>query len=239
MSEEDDDLRLDVVRACRVLSGEGLVEAFGHVSARLSSDSFLISPRKGLATVSAGELLTVEFVDSDHDLEVTGGGPDTLPVEAVMHSAIYRRRSDAGAICRDHGQASSVFGIADLELRPVHALGALGGTIVPVFNGAELICDWRGGRAVADALGDASAVLLRGNGRAVVGSSVSEACARAILIEESARLQLSARCAGRDAQYLTQEEIAAAVRDVANPGQIARIWNHYCRKHRVDDPHRP
>jgi HCOMODA/2-hydroxy-3-carboxy-muconic semialdehyde decarboxylase len=223
----------EVVAASMILSGEGLVEAFGHVSARQAEAEFIITPRKGLASVSEHELLQVRMVPGAA-LEVVSGDPQALPVEAVIHAAVYAARSDVGGICRDHPEATSVLTVGGVAIRPVHALGAAGGGATPVYNTPALVRDWSAGRSLAEALGTASAVVLLGNGRVVVGSSVPESCARAVLLEESARIQLAALSASLAPTYLTDSEIENAVRDIASPRQIARAWEHYCAKHCAD-----
>ena len=233
---EADAIARNVVRASRILAAEGLVEAFGHVSARLSRTSFLLTPRKGLASVTSADLLRLEVsVGGSPRIEVVQGDPATLPVEAVIHAAVYIIREDVGGIARDHGEASTVLGISGTSVRPVHAFGAIGPAIVPVLDTPGLIADWSEGEEMASVLGQESALLLRGNGRVIVGRSVEEACARAILLEESARIQLAARSASLEPRYLTSGEIAGAVRDLTNPGQIRRVWDHYCDKHGVSD----
>ena len=225
----------DLVRVARVLAAEGLVEAFGHVSARISPREFLITPRMALRAVRAGELvrLRLEQQQDTKILKVVAGRKNTVPVEAMMHAALYAQRADVHAIVRDHGAASSAFGIGGRSPRPVHALGGIAGGQVPVFPSAMLISSWEQGRMLADALGDAAAVILRGNGRAVVGSSLIQACIRALFLEESARLELTVHAAGLPCSYLTEEEIAAAGRDLAGPAQLDRAWNHYLEKHHL------
>jgi HCOMODA/2-hydroxy-3-carboxy-muconic semialdehyde decarboxylase len=220
----------EVVKASQILSGLGLIEAFGHVSARESETHFIMTPRKGLASVSEEELLRIRIVPGAA-LEMLSGNPEALPVEAVIHAAIYAARSDVRGICRDHPQATSVLAAGGVAIRPVHALGAAGGGATPVYDTPALVQDWEAGRSLAETLGAASAVVLRGNGRVVVGSSVPESCARAVLLEESARIQLAALCAGLTPRYLTDAEIEDAVRDIASPRQILRVWEHYCAKH--------
>jgi len=230
------DPSVDIVRACRILAAESLVEAFGHVSARLSGSSFLITPRKGLASVTATELLTVRVdVGRDGPLMVVEGDPAALPVEAAIHAAIYEARPDVGGIVRDHAEASSVLGICGVPIRPLHALGAVGPVIVPTSDASELVADWPAGHELAAVLVTSSAAVLRGNGRVVVGVSVAEACTRAILVEESARLLLKALSAGLRPQFLSQDEIESAIRDIASPRQILRVWEHYRTKHRVEE----
>jgi ribulose-5-phosphate 4-epimerase/fuculose-1-phosphate aldolase len=45
-----DQLKSEIVSACKILSKQKLVEGFGHVSARLpETDRFLLTPRISLA----------------------------------------------------------------------------------------------------------------------------------------------------------------------------------------------
>ena len=57
-----DQLKKDVISACRILSHQKLVEGFGHVSARIpDSDRFSMTPRVGLALREKGELFTMNL----------------------------------------------------------------------------------------------------------------------------------------------------------------------------------
>ncbi len=62
MGPDLEQLKKDVVSACRILSRQKLVEGFGHVSARIiDSDRFIITPRISLALVTEAELLTMNL----------------------------------------------------------------------------------------------------------------------------------------------------------------------------------
>ena len=59
-----DQLKKDVISACRILSHQKLVEGFGHVSARIpDSDLFLMTPRVGLALAWKGQLFTMNSTE--------------------------------------------------------------------------------------------------------------------------------------------------------------------------------
>ena len=60
-----------------------------------------------------------------------------------------------------------------------------------------LIRDNRLGKALAEALGTRSAVLMRGHGSTVVGTSIEQALYRAIYAEVNAKLQAAGGDAGR------------------------------------------
>jgi ribulose-5-phosphate 4-epimerase/fuculose-1-phosphate aldolase len=219
-------IREDVFAACRVLVGEGLVEAYGHVSARLPGfDRFVVTPRYAPSLLRGPEDLLVVDLDGRR---VKGEGDP--PLEVWMHTEVYRRRPDVGALCRTHSFAATAWSTLGEPLRPVHGFGAFLGVEVPVFPTPFLITTPELGQGVADSLGDREAVLLRGNGQLVVGRTVAEACVKAIFLEQSARLHLAARAAGRPVVW-TAEEVARRTGPDVPYDHFGRAWNYYRSKH--------
>ncbi len=152
------DTREEVARVARMLARSGLVEAFGHVSARTEA-GFVITGVAPMFTATAGEMIVFE----------TGTGPvagptDRSPLEAPLHAAIYAARTDVGSICRGHPPATVQWGtgVDDLPLR--HGLGALAGVRVRVHDRRELITRLDEADRVAATLGDDASVILRANG---------------------------------------------------------------------------
>lgn len=215
------DLARAIVAGCHVLQGEGLVGAYGHVSVRSPDGSgFLISGRRSMAAMTTED---VRIITIDDDRPIAAG----VPIEAYIHSAIYAMRPDVNAVARSHGDACSVFGILGTPVQPVHDFGATAGAHVGVLSSAELVTSAARGKAVAEALGDDAALILRGNGVVVTGASVAEACVRSIYLEESARLQALAWGSGRELIHLSPEEIHLARRDVGSASQVDRSWQHF------------
>jgi ribulose-5-phosphate 4-epimerase/fuculose-1-phosphate aldolase len=165
----------EVAEAARIVTGAGLCEAFGHVSAR-SPEGFLITPTTPLGEVSAGDIL-----------EVAGDAPPDpsrdMPLEAPMHAAIYRARPDIAAICRTHSPAAVRAG-ARGEVPPLlHGLGGLAGEVA-LCGRFDLVTDRDAGDEVAAALGSADSLLIKGNGSLCVGGSLADAVVRAWYLEE-------------------------------------------------------
>jgi HCOMODA/2-hydroxy-3-carboxy-muconic semialdehyde decarboxylase len=90
-----------VVQAGRVLSGLGLVTAFGHVSHRAEA-SMLITPAADLAGVQEADLIEVSLD--------AGTLPPGAPAEAWAHLAVYAARPDTAAIAR--AQPAAAFAAA-------------------------------------------------------------------------------------------------------------------------------
>ena len=141
------ELKKDLVSACRILSQQKLVEAFGHVSARVpNAEVFLLTPRIGLPLVRETDLLILNL-----DGEVIEGS-HPAPFEAWLHTAIMKSKPQVNAVTRIHARVANIFSITDRKLEPVHNHGSffMGG--VPVFHKPDLISTAQLGTAVAEAL---------------------------------------------------------------------------------------
>ena len=205
------ELKTDVAATARMLAAAGLVEAFGHVSARLSGGGFLITPTSPLLDAVADTVITVDDADA-----VVDNPAHAAPLEIPLHAAIYRARPDVAAICRGHGAAMVAWGvtvedpplrhglgaIAGVHRRSVsrsvtslplrHGLGAIAGVTIPVHPDVDLIASAEAGARAAATLGPHHGALLRANGGFAVGADLLEAATRLWFLEERARVALAA-----------------------------------------------
>ena len=216
-----DQLKRDVVDACRILSHEKLVEGFGHVSARIpDSSQFLITPRISLAMVQANRLLTMNL-----EGDVVDGG-DTPPFEAWLHTAIMKAKPRVNAVTRIHARVANMFSVTDRKLEPVHNHGSFFGGGVPVFETPDLVATEHLGQEVAAKLGDGPAVLLRGNGQVTVGRTIPEAVMMAIYLEEAAEILFGALQIGNP-NPLTLDESKQRQVEALPPVDLERAWNFF------------
>lgn len=214
-------LKHDVVSACRILSREKLVQGFGHVSARIiDSDRFIITPRISLALVTEAELLTMNL-----DGHVVAGG-HPAPFEAALHAAIMRMKPRVNAITRIHARIANIFSVTDQKLEPVHNHGSFFAGGVPVFYLPDLISTAQLGEEVASTMGDQPAVLLRGNGQVTVGRTVPEAVMMAIYLEEAAEILHGALQIGTPIP-LSSDEAAKRQVEALPPVDLERAWNYF------------
>jgi len=203
----------EVIPAATALARKGLVDAFGHVSARVGDDVTL-TPARPLGSLLAGD----ELVELPLDASEL---PDGAPKEAWIHLEIYKRRADVGGICRGQPEAVNQAAGARVPIRALHGQGAFVGAQVPVHDDARLVRDRELGAAVAERLGDGEAIVLRGNGAVTVGSTPGIAAARMVALEASAKANLAAASAG-SAQPLSDEELGAW--RAAAPELLGRLW---------------
>ena len=178
--------RRDVAATARMVVSAGLVEGFGHVSAR-TERGFLITSTLPMPECTAGDVIAV-------DSGVAVRGPvELLPLEAPMHDAIYRSRSGVGAICRGHPPFAVIWGTTNEPLPLLHGLGGIAGATVQVHPEIELIKSAEYADRVAETLGDDFSILLAANGALSVGSDLLEAATRLWFLEERARVVIQAR----------------------------------------------
>jgi ribulose-5-phosphate 4-epimerase/fuculose-1-phosphate aldolase len=213
-------LRAEVLTACRVLTHFRIAEGFGHVSARLPGERILITPRRPLGLVTDAELVELDMTGH----QVAGDGKP--PLEVAMHLAVYGRRPDVIAIARGHPRHVAAFACAGEPLRVAHGFGANLGPVVQVFRQPFLVVNAEMAEGVADALGDAEAVILQSSGMLAVGQSVPHACVQALFLEETAEVQLLAQAAGLAPRYYSPEAAARRHGDdrVHEP---VRAWEYY------------
>lgn len=191
------EMKTEVAATARMLAAAGLVEAFGHVSARLQGGGFLITPTSPMLDAVAGTVITVD------DAGVVIDDPaKAAPLETPLHAAIYRARGDVDAICRGHGPAMVAWGVGTDDVPLHHGLGAIAGVRIPVHPDVNLIASTAAADRAAATLGPHHGVLLRANGGLAVGADLIEAATRLWFLEERARVALAAApSAGADIDW--------------------------------------
>ena len=228
----------DLLAANRILSHEGVIDAFGHVSCRHPTRPahFMMSRARAPALVTAPDLM--EFDAAGEPVDARGRHPY---IERYIHAAIYEVRADVASVVHDHSGEIIPFGVSTVPLRPVSHIGGLIGETVPVWDVAEkfasdsnlLVVNLDMGRDLARRLGQGHAVLMRGHGAAAAGPSIRVAVIAAIMLNQQARLQREAIALGGGVTYLSPGEVAATTRTFSaeTPGDaIGRTWEYWCHR---------
>jgi ribulose-5-phosphate 4-epimerase/fuculose-1-phosphate aldolase len=217
----------DIVTGSRILADFGVVDGFGHVSARdpRNPNHFLMSRSLAPALVTADDIM--EF---DLDGNAVDARGRSLFLERFIHSEIYKARPDVMAVVHTHSPGVIPFTISQVPLRPVFHNAAFLAAGTPLWDIRKdfgetdmLVRNPAIGKSLALALGDKPVVLMRGHGDATVGPSVKMAVFRAYYTDVNAKLQSQAVALGGEVNYLTPGEGAKA--DAVNSVVIDRIWN--------------
>jgi HCOMODA/2-hydroxy-3-carboxy-muconic semialdehyde decarboxylase len=203
-----------VVEAAHVLAALGLVDAFGHVSAR-DGDVLLITPPVPLDQVAGPDLVSVPIAATDL--------PPGAPPETWLHLAVYRARRDVVAVVRAQPEATLSVGTCHTELAPLHGQAAWLGRRVPVHPMPRLLRTEDLAAAAATTLGEADAMLLRGNGAVTTGSEPGIAVARMHVLAAACRVHAAAR----EPIPLDDDDVDAW--RAAAPPLLARLWRYLAR----------
>ncbi|KFB09005.1 class II aldolase/adducin family protein [Nitratireductor basaltis] len=217
----------ELVTATKILLHEGILDTFGHISARDPEDpkSFFLAQKLAPSHIT---------VDDMQRFDLDGETDDPRPsyLERYIHSEIYKARPDVNCVLHSHSPAVLPYCFTDQPLRPVTHMGAFLGETVPVyeirdkqgdatdlFGGSREVC-----ADIAESLGDQAVVLMARHGVVNVGGSVREVVFRAFYTEQNAAAQTAGLQVGK-IEYLSPGEVKTAGKLVG--AQIDRGWDHW------------
>ncbi|MDJ0630556.1 MAG: aldolase [Rhodobacter sp.] len=196
-------LRDDIVRLAKSLFDRGLTfGSTGNISVRLD-DGWLMTPTGS----SMGDLDPARISRLDGNGTHIGGDRPTK--EAFLHTAMYGKRPEAGAIVHLHAThsvaVSCLSGIDPANVLPaltayyVMRVGTL--PLVPYFAPGDMDL----ARAVEELASDHHAVLLANHGPVVAGRSLNDAVYATEELEETAKLFLALQ--GMKTRPLTDDQV--------------------------------
>jgi len=222
----------DLVAANRILAGLDVLDGFGHVSVRHPerADCFLLSRSLAPELVTRDDIMTFNMASVPQD-----GDMRTPYLERFIHGAIYAQRPDVLSVVHSHAATVVPFAASSVPLMPVYHMSSFLRTGAPVFEIREkfgmtdmLIRNIVQGSALAEKLGDKSAVLMRGHGYCTVGGSIPEAVFRAYYAQVNADLQQRAIALAGGVTYLDDEE--ARLYDETYRTVLGRPWSLWKKK---------
>jgi ribulose-5-phosphate 4-epimerase/fuculose-1-phosphate aldolase len=225
-STSDATVKEDIVIGSRVLAEFGVLDGFGHVSARdpNNPNHFLMSRSLAPALVTADDIMAFDL--DGNAIDPRGR---SVFLERFIHSEIYKARPDVMSVVHTHSPGVIPFSVTQVPLRPMYHNAAFLAAGTPVWDIRKefgetdmLVRDGARGKSLTEALGDKPVVLMRGHGDVTVGPSVKMAVFRAYYTDVNARLQSQALALGGEVNYLTPGEGAKA--DVVNFVVLDRIW---------------
>jgi ribulose-5-phosphate 4-epimerase/fuculose-1-phosphate aldolase len=170
-STDEAALTEDIAIGSRVLADFGVLDGFGHVSARdpKNPNRFLMSRSLAPALVAADDIMAFDL-----DGNAVDPRGRSVFLERFIHSEIYKARPDVMAVVHTHSPGVIPFSVSQVPLRPMYHNAAFLAAGAPVWDIRKdfgetdmLVRDGARGKSLAEALGDKSVVLMRRDGRAV------------------------------------------------------------------------
>jgi HCOMODA/2-hydroxy-3-carboxy-muconic semialdehyde decarboxylase len=209
---------LDLVIASRTLAEHGVIDAYGHASARSASNP----QRYFMSRSIPPELITeADIMEFDLDSRPVDAQGRAMYNERYIHGEIYKARPDVHAVVHNHSPSVVPYSCTGRELRPIFHMSAFIGLGVPNWDIRDaqpdsdlLVRTPYLGEALAKCLGAHPAALMRGHGAVVVGENIQRAVGRSIYLEMNARMQFQATVlAGPEGSivFMDDREVAANV----------------------------
>ncbi len=205
--------------AARALARHGLVQAWGHCSARVDEESFLVCAPRAMGRIGTGEPGTLVRIDAPLPAGVLG--------EVRIHQQIYRLRPEVAGVCRVF--PPNVVALSTLRIlpRPRHGVGAFNAAC-KLWEDPRLLRDDQLAAQLAAHMGDAPALVMRGNGAVTAGPSIELAAGFAWCLEDAARVERWARSVASssvlDEGCLSADEIG--LRQVSSGAVFERLWDY-------------
>jgi HCOMODA/2-hydroxy-3-carboxy-muconic semialdehyde decarboxylase len=213
-------LDLRVRQAARAMGRHGLVHAFGHVSARIDENEFLVCAPMPMGSIGPNDVGT--------RVPIEGQLPEGVLGEVRAHQQIYRLRPDVSGICRV--QPPNLMTLSTLRITPLprHGSGTYFAPHPPLWDDPALIRNDEKARALAEMLGDARAIVMRGNGAVCVGKDIEQAACLVWMREDSATVELAVRAlhGDRATQAAIYTEAEVETRAVFTGRVFERMWEY-------------
>jgi L-fuculose-phosphate aldolase len=186
------DVRCAIVEVGRRLYARGLIGGNeGNISVR-QGQTLLVTP----AGVCKGFLNPDEIVRTDLEGQPQGGG--RASTEILMHTAVYKRRGDVGAVVHAHPPTATGFAVAGVALdQPLIAEAVVTLGPVPIIPYGQPSTPALAAH-VGDAICGAQALLMANHGAITVGDDLYRAWERMETVEQLAKIALVTRILGRD-----------------------------------------
>lgn len=218
-------LKEKLIIANKVLDMYNLANPLGHISARIpGTNTFLIT-----RNVAPGMATLDDIVVCDFEGNVIQGKYPRTYGEVAAHTGVFKKREDINSVAHIHPPYVIALSMTDTPIVPASIDSFTAGPEpLSILKKVMFIDNQTIGEEVADLLGPNNAVILKGHGAVVVGTSLEECTNNAVALENAAQLQLLAGIAGKVVPLTQQEKQPLVDYLTKNAGSgAARAWAYY------------
>ena len=205
-------------------------DVWGHVGSRLPENSGIAVQMFRPPEQGSKDWL----VHFDYALKKLAG-VGTIPRESVIYTEIFKARPDVNAVVHCHASMCVALSLANKPVNWVHMQSSRfkGGT--PIFPRPIYILDSAEGAALAETLGSASAMMIKGHGIVTVGASIDEACINALYMERTAKIIAIAALHGYQGPTEESIQVLSSTREKLFKQPRVKMshsaeWNYYADK---------
>ena len=209
-----------MVLVCKVLQQQRVIDGYGHLTVRLGDGRILSTPHMPPGKVALRDLIVI---DAEGDKLEGAGEPNG---ETPMHTSIYKARPDVQCILHYHPDELIVVAASGQGIKVLSNSGVHFHRGTPIYDSPLLIRTHQLGDKVAAALGDRSAVLLRGHGGTVVSNNLDTLLRLGLDLVRSAKIQIMAAPLGALKTH-SREECEQMVKGHDQPNANRRYIDYY------------
>ena len=214
--------------ACRILAMQGHTDfIYGHVSALTDTAGqyWIKGSGLGLEEVTEDDLVLIDFEGN----KIAGKRPRHN--EFPIHSEVYRTNPHIRCVIHTHPVYSTIIASSEHRLLPLTNMScAFYPPALRKFEeSSDLIVTAEQGIDVAKLLGEHKIVLLRNHGIVVAADSIEDACVRAVLLEHSAKTQVTAASMGAFS-WATDAEALVKRKRFYHPTAVQNLWEYFARQ---------
>ena len=222
--------------ACRVLAMQGHQDfIYGHVSALTETPQqyWIKGSGIGLEEVTEDDLVLIDFEGN----KISGKRPRHN--EFPIHSEVYRTQPEIRCVIHTHPVYSTIIASSEHRLLPLTNMSCAfyPPALRKYEESSDLIVTAEQGIAVAKLLGEHKIVLLRNHGIIVAAATIEEACVRAVLLEHSAKTQVTAASIGAFS-WATDADALLKRKRFYHPTAVENLWQYFPRQLRAFETRR-
>jgi len=224
--------------ANRVIAYLKLVDSFGHITIRNPENPqrFFMSRSRAPGLVTREDILEFNLDGSPVDLR--GFNPYK---ERFIHGALFRARPDVMSVCHNHAHELLPLAITKTSMRPALHSASVIGHNVPVWDIRDefgetdlLVTSNEMGDALARAVGQGKAALMRGHGSVIAGKTLRDAVFTTFYLRLNAEVLIKAMSTGKEITYLSPGEVDKSGELHSQPLSQGRAWEDWCLQAGVD-----
>lgn len=222
----------NLVIANKILAAQGVVDAYGHVSARNpdNPETYFLSQSRSPDLVSEDDIM-----EYDLDSEPINQNGRPMYSERPIHGCLYKSRPDVNSVCHSHAYALVPFSVTDNPIRPIWVMSGAIGAEVPIWDIREefglrtnmLVTDNKKGSSLARKLGARTCCMMRGHGAAIATRDLRLTVLVAVSLMLNATMLMQAMSIGKSVNYLTEDEIAGLTDVLTGDRTLGRAWQYW------------
>ena len=220
-------LRTELLHAFHIIDLSGQPSGMGaHMTARLPAAEAMLFH---IHNYGFGEVTPDHIHECDFELNVLGGEAVAVNPTLHIHTRIYRERPDISCVVHTHAKHVTALSCIGENLACITQSSARLYDECVYFAEEGSVLGKDKAQALADALGDKSAMVLKNHGLLTVGRTIQEAVLLALVMENEAEIQLMAMSAGT-IRPLGEEGALRSKEYLRSDKMMGRHWAFQMRK---------